>query len=175
MLTQICARGIFKRTEGLVYASLFSRFTKKNQKKVKKKEITVTWQVFVHGPNLIQQNKHHHVKELLSSFHYSMWTGYLLHRLLYWLLSLKWPPFRTASTEWNLNLEPSCYRGAPWVREFGSLVVTWPYVRMTARLFALQANHCKITLSTGIATQMQLEIFLAGNCMADRVLWSRDN
>ena len=44
-----------------------------------------------------------------------------------------------------------------------------------ACLSAPQAYQCKITQSTGMATQMQLEVILAGNCNATSVFWRRDN
>ena len=44
-----------------------------------------------------------------------------------------------------------------------------------ACLSAPQAYQCKITQSTGMATQMQLEVILAGNCIATSVFWRRDN
>ena len=40
---------------------------------------------------------------------------------------------------------------------------------------APQAYQCKITQSTGMATQMQLEVILAGNRMATRVLTTRES
>ena len=65
--------------------------------------------------------------------------------------------------------------GAPWVseytqsRKFGNHVtVHWPPT--TDRSSAPQACQCKITQSTGMATQLQLEIILAGNRIATRVL-----
>ena len=48
-----------------------------------------------------------------------------------------------------------------------------PYVWPTDRLSTLQAYQCKITKSTDMATQMQLEVILAGNRIATGVLWSR--
>ena len=38
-----------------------------------------------------------------------------------------------------------------------------PYLRNHPRNFAPQAYQCKITQSTGMATQMQLEVILTGN------------
>ena len=65
--------------------------------------------------------------------------------------------------------------GAPWVseythpRKFGNHVtVHWPPT--TDRPSAPQACQCKITQSTGMAHQLQLEIILAGNRIATRVL-----
>ena len=51
------------------------------------------------------------------------------------------------------------------------LVITWPCARPSAP----QVYQCKITQRTGMATQMQFEVILAGNRVATRVLWSRDN
>ena len=65
--------------------------------------------------------------------------------------------------------------GAPWVsksthhRKFGNHV-TVHRRPTTDRPSAPQAYQCKITQSTGMATQMQLEIILAGNRIATRVL-----
>ena len=65
--------------------------------------------------------------------------------------------------------------GAPWVsksthhRKFGNHV-TVHRPPTTDRPSAPQAYQCKITQSTGMATQMQLEIILAGNRIATRVL-----
>ena len=57
--------------------------------------------------------------------------------------------------------------GAPWVRKFGNhITVHRPRDRPTAP----QAYQCKITQPTGMATQMQLEVILAGNRIATRVL-----
>ena len=56
------------------------------------------------------------------------------------------------------------------------LVITWPYAfRVSARPYAPQKYQGKIFQSTGMATQMQLEVILAGNRIATRVLWSSDN
>ena len=46
-------------------------------------------------------------------------------------------------------------------------------VPLTDRPSAPQAYQCKITQPTGMATQMQLEVILAGNHIANRILWSR--
>ena len=54
-----------------------------------------------------------------------------------------------------------------------NLVITWPYTDRrppTDRPSTPQAYQCKITQSTGVATQMKLEIILAGNGLATRVL-----
>ena len=55
--------------------------------------------------------------------------------------------------------------GAPWVRKCGklpiqeNLVITWPYTeRASDRPSAPQAYQCKITQSTGMATQMRLKV-----------------
>ena len=48
-----------------------------------------------------------------------------------------------------------------------------PYVWQTDCLSAPQAYQCKKTKSTVMATQMQLEVILAGNRIATGVLWSR--
>ena len=71
--------------------------------------------------------------------------------------------------------------GAPWVRKWSNLsarenlVIMWPYsARPPAsprdRPFAPQAYQCKIYQSTGMATQMQLEVILARNRIATDVL-----
>ena len=39
------------------------------------------------------------------------------------------------------------------------LVITWPFVHPPVRPFAPKAYQCKITQSTGMATQMALEVF----------------
>ena len=44
-----------------------------------------------------------------------------------------------------------------------------PTAQATDRLSAPQAYQCKITQLTGMATQMQLEVILAGNRIATRV------
>ena len=66
--------------------------------------------------------------------------------------------------------------GVPWVRKWSNLpirenlVITWPYTaRPRDRPSAPQAYQCKISQSTGMATQMQLEVILAGNRIATRV------
>ena len=46
---------------------------------------------------------------------------------------------------------------------------------VSARPYAPQRYQCKIFQSTGMATQMQLEVILAGNRIATRVLWSSDS
>ena len=56
-----------------------------------------------------------------------------------------------------------------------NLEITWPYTacppaRPRDRSFAPQAYQCKITQSTGMATEMQLEAILAGNRIAISVL-----
>ena len=56
-------------------------------------------------------------------------------------------------------------------RKFGSHVTVH---RPPDHPSAPQAYQCKITLSTGMATQMQLEVILAGNPVATGVLLSRD-
>ena len=55
--------------------------------------------------------------------------------------------------------------GAPWVRKCGelpiqeNLVITWPYTeRASDRPSAPQVYQCKITQSTGTATQMRLKV-----------------
>ena len=48
-----------------------------------------------------------------------------------------------------------------------------PHVWPTDCLSAPQAYQCKITKSTVMATQMQLEVILARNRIATGVLWSR--
>ena len=53
--------------------------------------------------------------------------------------------------------------GAPWVGKFG-------YLWIREFLSTPQAYQCKITQSTGMPTQMKLEIFLPEHCMANRVL-----
>ena len=54
--------------------------------------------------------------------------------------------------------------GVPWVRKWGNLPYTdWPTAQATVRP---QEYLCKITQSTGMATQMQLEVILAGNRIA---------
>ena len=69
----------------------------------------------------------------------------------------------------------SIFSGAPWVsksthhRKFGNHV-TVHRPPTTDRPSAPQAYQWKITQSTGMATQMQLEIILAGNRIATRVL-----
>ena len=78
--------------------------------------------------------------------------------------------------------------GTPWIRKFPYLcireilVVTCshvdirPSVRPLVRPHHKHTNICKRkTQSTGMATQMQLEIFLAGYSVATLVLWSRDS
>ena len=71
--------------------------------------------------------------------------------------------------------------GAPWVRKWSNLpirenlVITWPYTdrppaRASVRPSAPRAYQCKITQSTGMATQMQLAVILAGNRIATDVL-----
>ena len=71
--------------------------------------------------------------------------------------------------------------GAPWVTKWSNLpirenlLITWPYTdRPTAcpsdRPSAPRAYQCKITQSTGMATQVQLEVILAGNRIATGVL-----
>ena len=63
---------------------------------------------------------------------------------------------------------------ASWpIRELLWIGAGRPYVRPTDRLSAPQAYQCKITKSTGMATQMQLEVILARNHIATGVLWSR--
>ena len=75
----------------------------------------------------------------------------------------------------------SLSREAPWVsqsthpRKFGNHVTvhrppTADRRPLTDRPSAPQAYQCKITQSTGVATQTQLEIILAGNRIATRVL-----
>ena len=75
----------------------------------------------------------------------------------------------------------SLAREAPWVsqsthpRKFGNHVTvhrppTADRRPLTDRPSAPQAYQCKITQSTGVATQTQLEIILAGNRIATRVL-----
>ena len=65
--------------------------------------------------------------------------------------------------------------GAPWVREythprkFGNHV-TVHWQPTTDRPSAPQACQCKITQSTGMATQMQLKVIWAGNRIATGVL-----
>ena len=70
-------------------------------------------------------------------------------------------------TKWHLKViiaELSRARsGAPWVGKFG-------YLCIREFLSAPQAYQCKITQSTGMPTQMKLEILLPENCMANRVL-----
>ena len=63
--------------------------------------------------------------------------------------------------------------GAPWVRKWSNLpiwenlVIRWRYTDRlplpSDRPSAPQAYQCKITPSTGMETQMQLEVILAGN------------
>ena len=54
--------------------------------------------------------------------------------------------------------------GEPWVRKWGNLPYTdRPTAQATVRP---QEYRCKITQSTGMATQMQLEVILAGNHIA---------
>ena len=56
-------------------------------------------------------------------------------------------------------------------RKFGNHVtVHRPTSRPSDRPSAPQVYQCKITQSTGMATQMQLEAILAGNRIATRVL-----
>ena len=56
-------------------------------------------------------------------------------------------------------------------RKFGNHVtVHRPTAHPRDRPFAPQMYQCKITQSTGMATQMQLEVILAGNRIATRVL-----
>ena len=75
----------------------------------------------------------------------------------------------------------SLSREAPWLsqsthpRKFGNHVTvhrppTADRRPLTDRPSAPQAYQCKITQSTGVATQTQLEIILAGNRIATRVL-----
>ena len=62
-------------------------------------------------------------------------------------------------TKWHLKViiaELSRARcGAPWVGKFG-------YLCIREFLSASQAYQCKITQSTGMPTQMKLDIFFAG-------------
>ena len=53
-----------------------------------------------------------------------------------------------------------------------NLVITWPYNERPTddRRSAPQAYQCKICQSTGMATQMRLEVILAGNRIPTRVL-----
>ena len=74
------------------------------------------------------------------------------------------------------SCKSSCNSGAPYLRKFGHLpireilVITWPYARLPARRpSAPQTDQCKITQPTGMATQMHLEVILAGNRIATRV------
>ena len=66
--------------------------------------------------------------------------------------------------------------GAPWVRKFGNITHPRKFGnhitvhRPRDRPTAPQAYQCKITQPTGMATQMQLEVILAGNRIATRVL-----
>ena len=54
--------------------------------------------------------------------------------------------------------------GEPWVRKWGNLPYTdRPTAQATVRP---QEYRCKITQSTGMATQMQLEVILVGNHIA---------
>ena len=61
---------------------------------------------------------------------------------------------------------------APWVskstnpRKFGNHTDRPP----TVRPLHMHAYQCKITQSTGMTTQMQLEVILAGNRIATRVI-----
>ena len=56
-------------------------------------------------------------------------------------------------------------------RKFGTHVtVHRPTARPRDRPSAPQANQCKITQSTGMATEMQLVVILAGNRIATGVL-----
>ena len=50
------------------------------------------------------------------------------------------------------------------------MTVHQPTVRSSDRPSAPQAYHCKVTQSTGMATQMQLEVILAGNLHSHRRL-----
>ena len=68
-------------------------------------------------------------------------------------------------------------QGAPWVRKCGkllireNLVITWPYTeRSPDRPSAPQVYQCKITQSTGVAIQMQLEVISTANRVATRVV-----
>ena len=54
-----------------------------------------------------------------------------------------------------------------------NLVVTWPYVHPAARPSARQAHQYKITQSTGMATQMQLKVYLEGHRMSARTFRER--
>ena len=78
-------------------------------------------------------------------------------------------------------LRAKCVSGAPWVRKWSylpiweNLVITWPCTdrhtdRPSDRPSAPQAYQCKITRSTGMATQIQIEVILAGNRIATGVL-----
>ena len=72
----------------------------------------------------------------------------------------------------------------PHLRKCGNLpireilVITSPYPR-SVRQPAVRPHHrhtkCKIFQSTAMATQIQLEVILAGNRIATCVLWSRNN
>ena len=56
-------------------------------------------------------------------------------------------------------------------RKFGNHVtVHQPPARPSDRPSAPQAYQCKITQSTGMATQMQLKVILAGNHIATSIL-----
>ena len=68
---------------------------------------------------------------------------------------------------------------APYLRKCGNLpireilVIAWPCVRPPVRPHRTTGIPKK-NKSTGMATQMQLEVILAGNRIATCVLWSRD-
>ena len=49
------------------------------------------------------------------------------------------------------------HHGYLWIQDI--LVVTWPQVRPLTRPSVQQVYQCKMTQSTGIATQMELEVF----------------
>ena len=62
----------------------------------------------------------------------------------------------------------ACASGAPWVRKSTHPRKCGNHVTVH-RTPTPQAYQCKITQSTGMATQMQLEVISAGNPIATRV------
>ena len=76
-------------------------------------------------------------------------------------------------TWWSFYEKKSVFLASWPIRELLWIGAGRPYVWPTDRLSAPQAYQCKITKSTVMATQMQLEVILARNRTATGVLWSR--
>ena len=87
------------------------------------------------------------------------WTG--AFKIVAELLRAKRAQRSTMGKKMKLSTHP---------RKFGNHVTVCSPARPTVRPPAPQTNQCKITQSTGIATEMQLEAVSAGNRIATGVL-----